>query len=52
MAMLAFIYLFLIRSARDIEPEVKMEGNKIFCLTYADGQYIFLMRHTIFQKTY
>lgn len=29
---------FLIKSARGIEPEVKVEGNKIFCQTYADGQ--------------
>lgn len=31
-------FFFLIKSARGIEPDVKMEGNKIFCQTYADGQ--------------
>lgn len=35
---LVLVFLFLIKSARSIEPEVKMEGNKVFCQTYADGQ--------------
>lgn len=43
MVMLVFWWLifFFIKSARGIEPEVKMEGNKIFCQTYADGPFFF-----------